>query len=358
MLIQIFFYVFMLFAVAALAVDLGLARLTQTQLQNAADTAALEALRQGRTEAVALAGQALQDGSKAGVDSIVTFTDSGVGALGASAKYDADDPGVFVPLEPNLANAKEGDMVSGCYTGDPNHAEQADYTRADFDGGCLTQRSALVRIRRTNNSLGLDQQAGVSSNRAPIPLLFGRGTTNLSQRTNGIPVRATAIADARPALRVGAPVAGLLPGVTSFALASDFWDSTAEPSNRVCMLATNALDPGILSSGVFPNAGHYVQPAQVVGVPVVPVSTGSLPVPGTEAYVPIMKTTGEVVGFGSVRLESPSCPGGQFDLVRESSRIATANATAVLTSPPPGLAAFLAANPAPAGALLVPVLVR
>src|ERR1700682_210272 len=46
MLIQILFYVLMLFGVAALAVDMGLMRLTQRQMQNVADAAAMEGLRQ------------------------------------------------------------------------------------------------------------------------------------------------------------------------------------------------------------------------------------------------------------------------------------------------------------------------
>ena len=45
MLIQLCFIILMLFGVAALTLDLGIARLTQVQMQNVADTAALEGLR-------------------------------------------------------------------------------------------------------------------------------------------------------------------------------------------------------------------------------------------------------------------------------------------------------------------------
>jgi len=45
MFLQSVFYILMLFAMAALTIDLGLLRLTQVQMQNAADTAALEGLR-------------------------------------------------------------------------------------------------------------------------------------------------------------------------------------------------------------------------------------------------------------------------------------------------------------------------
>src|SRR5882724_9611354 len=45
MLIQIAFYILMLFSIAALVIDLGLLRLTQSQMQNASDPGAIEGLR-------------------------------------------------------------------------------------------------------------------------------------------------------------------------------------------------------------------------------------------------------------------------------------------------------------------------
>src|ERR1051325_6334276 len=53
MLIQLCFIILMLFGVAALTIDVGIARLTQIQMQNAADTAALEGLRGRDTGATA-----------------------------------------------------------------------------------------------------------------------------------------------------------------------------------------------------------------------------------------------------------------------------------------------------------------
>ncbi len=55
MLVQIFFIIFMLLGMTALYVDMGIARLTQSQMQNAADAAALEGLKNGRDAAASLA---------------------------------------------------------------------------------------------------------------------------------------------------------------------------------------------------------------------------------------------------------------------------------------------------------------
>src|SRR5438270_13088361 len=56
MLIQMFFYVLMLMGIAALTIDMGYVRLTQSLMQNAADSAALEGLRQRDLQPVAYDG--------------------------------------------------------------------------------------------------------------------------------------------------------------------------------------------------------------------------------------------------------------------------------------------------------------
>src|SRR5262249_14596631 len=58
---QFVLIVFALFAVLSLVVDVGYARLTQVQMQNAADSAAIEGLRSGRPAASSLAREIFDD---------------------------------------------------------------------------------------------------------------------------------------------------------------------------------------------------------------------------------------------------------------------------------------------------------
>lgn len=143
---------------------------------------------------------------------------------------------------PAPINAPHGDIVSGRFTGhtrlgagqeyDPAHylnsdgnpmyLEGSDFSRVDFEpaapGQAPDDSSVVVRLRRTvAQGLGplnaLDQVAGVSSSGWTLPLTFGAGAPfqganpggEYSIRHHGLPLRATAIASARPALRVGLP---------------------------------------------------------------------------------------------------------------------------------------------------------
>jgi hypothetical protein len=194
MLIQIVFFIFMLISVAALIIDMGYVRLTQSQMQNAADMAALEGLRQRdanaampgtcsstpdpdenrrRAAANMIAWTFAEDYPCADAQTQPTLGDvaSGnanlflgagpvvatdtIGAdpldqeLGVNRRppgrdYDARASTVYKPnLRSNLSQAKEGDMVSGTYgvsgaiqecpvnPNDP-HWEDCRYNRADF----------------------------------------------------------------------------------------------------------------------------------------------------------------------------------------------------------------------------------
>jgi len=69
-------------------------------------------------------------------------------------------------------------------------------------------------------------EPSVGSSGPSLPLTFGKGTTihgddpnsDYSVRRDGLTVRATAIADARPALHLGVPQANLTPSLTPFVL--------------------------------------------------------------------------------------------------------------------------------------------
>lgn len=248
---------FGLMAIAALTIDVGLARLTQTQLQAAADTAALEALRRRdvypvgdprpRADAATLVAAMFDDdldpsngdALQLGAGPVVTLT-GGLTELNASQLLTVPASPVYDPaLETNApGNLPHGDFVSGTYDpGQPHDDEDATYARSDFtpapDAATIAP-AMLARLRRTDGRNALDADPGVSSSGPSLPFLFGRGTTIHGQdptdptvydpREHGLTVRATAIADLRPVVWAGHPVpTPSAPGLTRVALDSVAW---------------------------------------------------------------------------------------------------------------------------------------
>lgn len=288
---------FAMMGLAALVIDMGIARLTQQQMQSAVDSAALDGLRwrdqvadslliantgiqqqlmaagyssppstpyaandsswqtwlmgarslvQGNatvreqirrqlaSDAVALAFDDNLDPTDGdlfqyGAGPIVRLT-GGIGdpSLAGSQLMSlaaAPSARVYKPvrsdgtpgLELNSDDAAEGDMVQGTFginsAFETNNSgslsdEVGDYERRDFTPGSggATSDSYLVRMRRTNDFLGLDNVPGVSSSGPSLPFLFGRGSLmtkdsdpllnpqGYSPRRDGMSVRATAIA--------------------------------------------------------------------------------------------------------------------------------------------------------------------
>ena len=171
-------------------------------------------------------------------------------------------------LEVNSANLQNGDMVAGAYTINGTYSstltadEDGDYNRRDFTPSVSGTASAsassfLVRMRRTplwNVSGSLDDTSGVSSGGPTLPLLFGRGSLMARSGSNGqlsvasgITVRATAIADARPAKSVGplySTSSGTLtavPQLAPFAIKNDLWQQSSGT------LTVNLPNPEVLS---------------------------------------------------------------------------------------------------------------
>lgn len=301
---------FGLMGLAAVVLDVGLARLSQRQLQSAADAAALEGVRwrdertdeQRRQAALELARLSFE-----GTGTPRLELTGGVGDL--NALQTLAGAGLLDPtaaLQLNLDNAPHGDLVVGNYfdTGNQDYDpatprdENAAYQRRDFvpaqDGTAV-----LARLRRTNDFQGLDRVDGVSSSGPPLPLLFGRGSTiqaadpsaGYSPRHHGLSVRATAIADARPVLTVGRHDAALsLPGVTPFALSRATWNALGAGTVSV------TLD-GVENFFLAPPAG-----ALTVGTALTPAAEGE--VNEWTRYVPLHDTVAgqvRVVGFGHVR---------------------------------------------------------
>jgi len=255
-----------LFAAMALMIDLGLANLTQTQMQTASDATALEILRDrdhtglnatNSGEAfvrdrrrrqfntpfadapfVPALGTEAATGEQHGGGAWIDITPgpgglqagtrlvaSGVSAPGLQVNYNfSDEVGSEEPL-----NRRNGDVVSGTWVGDgvagiagnPRWMEHGNYERLDFTPSDPTDApfasAVLVRLRRTRtnfdpSALALDNELMVASSGRTIPLLFGRGTSiagssspteEFSIRHRGIAVRATTITDSSPAVRIG-----------------------------------------------------------------------------------------------------------------------------------------------------------
>jgi hypothetical protein len=255
-LVQVALFIFAMSAMLSLIIDIGYAHLTQGQMQGAADSAAIEGIRQrdaladpARRDAVNnIAGWTFDDnfdptdgdaGYQFGAGPIIDLTE-GATSLHGMQTSSVPEVHVYKPnLQSNLANAPEGDMVSGrfCYNADPLPSEDAAYelqdtvcgqqqrgagayTRNDFNPGGPNPNAFLVRLRRSNEYQDLEGQTDpdVGSSGPSLPLTFGKATTihgddpaaTYSVRRDGLTVRATAIAETRPALHLGAPQAGQL----------------------------------------------------------------------------------------------------------------------------------------------------
>ena len=368
MLTQSILLVFALMGIAALVVDMGYVRLSQVQMQSGVDTAALEGLRQrdalgnaGRRQAAGLmvtaaytdpAGERLVG---AGPD--LTLTGGVTEANGSQLLSVSADPVYRPQLADNVANVAHGDMVSGTFGAGATGTETGAYTRDDFAPGAGTG-AFLVRMRRTDGRNALDAPDGatVSTGRS-LPLLFGLATTlqrapgsDYSVRFDGITVRATAIADGRPARRVSSAIAA------PFSLDRDFW--TAMPDGVPVVLEVDGagvLRSGLLVAGLF-TAGTENRIGQGIAASGVAIGVAG------PLYAPVYANiagTARVIGFGYVNVAA----GGATTLLmtRTRSRMAGAGASIHVAegfAGVPDLALLLAANSTLDGALLAPALVR
>ncbi len=464
MLAQFAIVVFAIFAVLALVVDVGSVTLTRVQMQNAADSAAVEGLRgrdlgitpdvdddafqadcRRRTAARNNVSWTFDDDFALGADSLqlgagpnIEFTDAGIGVMNASQLIDTGAASVYKPvLERNQpANAVHGDMVSGTFTysSEPTPSEDGAYARTDFVpgapvtpgasglAGCpaddnftgvppsgsvwnpLDSTAFLVRLRRASDRDALARDPGVSSSGNAMQLLFARGTalqgtdpvSGYSLRRDGITVRATAIAQLRPVMRIG-PANDSLPerGAVAYAISRECWDGAWDDATAVVTVDSASTPPTIRVAGepscpsdaIRVEAGGW-SVGDVVPVPD-PVATQIPPCAFSgsclKGFVAIFESIGaddRVIGFGRSALVDPADPllkaavtiplGGSVParLIRRKSlsRVAGRNASAHLPegvsgSPAPSLTQaelrqVLTHNQSLQGRLMVPVLVR
>jgi hypothetical protein len=274
------------FALAALTIDMAVMRLTQRQMHTATDSAAVVglSLRDTPTDRRAAAqdqvsfvfdddfntaSDAFQFGAGPTYNrtSLLGFGLEG-GTINSTSVYDP-------VLQPNAANAAHGDMLSGDYVFGQRHDEGYNllnpYERDDFPSGFdefaspTPPNSFLVRVRRTRNASGLDNVAGVSSSGPSIPMVFGRGTaiarasgSSFDPRNDGFSFVSTSIADAQPTLALG-PVhtPGIIapsgiPGVGYFSLDAGYWSLLTEgvPSAAQILADGSIVGVGVTTGGV------------------------------------------------------------------------------------------------------------
>lgn len=359
---------FGLMAIAAITVDVGLARVTQSKMQAAVDLAALDALRrrddptivdatdpdhphEGRRLAAAL----LVDPDIYPPDPTLEL---GPGLTELNASRLMAQGAVYSPqLELNPDDEPWGDMVGGTYLPNRAHGE-VDYTRQDFQPGAdLTGAGTalLVRLRRTDARRDVDRDAvpGVSSRGPELPFLFGLGTmirgadptdpTVYSPRHHGLTVRATAIADLRPVTCAGRPVAGLAPGFAWLTLAQPYW---------VGLATTTPVDLAIDGDGAVTVVATGARVGSALPDPGGPLMVGAAPAMAAVfggqdtglAWVPVVEDGDftaalRVVGFGAMEVVAvargpdPSGLPATLTIRKDTHRAAHANASAVLGAP-------------------------
>lgn len=224
--------VFALMAAAAVTIDVGSAGLAQAQMQTAVDTAALEGQRwrqyaefeflsdeRRRLKASEMASLVFDDdldpsnGDAMGFGAGPVLDLSPAESVGQTLGIPAES--TYKPeLQPNWGDLPFGDMISGTFDITQPGAENGDYGRTDFVPSTnAIERwlgdGFLVRMRRSSVDYANDE-IDLKSSRGPgLPVLFGlgapiRGEGAFDPRTQGLTVRATAVAQARPALSVGA----------------------------------------------------------------------------------------------------------------------------------------------------------
>jgi|GEM_PF-6528983 len=319
---------------AALVIDLGIARLTQARLQAAADVAALEGLRlrddpnqpnpaDRRQRASEWALQSLGD---SGGGPVMEFGQAASSEeqqwadlrIGSYRPVRADgEIGLEYNLPPEGASEGDediaGDMVASRTGFEPDG--NGDYLRPNPNGAVpALADSFLVRVRRS----GGESLAGVSTDGPRPPGLFGFGTIPAEDRSGwswpkGVAARGIAVAKARMARTVGVP-SNTHRGFTPFYLTSAAEAGLTSPTSS---LAVTLQSAGELTTGPDEVRHVFLAPATETD-PWRPVSVGQqlspiaslaalwpwLPAVGSErdGYVSIVDGTLQVQGFRWLRV--------------------------------------------------------
>jgi len=250
---------FVMFAIAALVIDLGIMRLTQKQMKVSADGAALHGLRvrdsMTMDDRMVAADHVsivfdddfnlASDDYNFGAGPIINVTPPNFDPINTGVQTLDSSPGPYDPvLQANVNNEPHGDILTGNYLPNERHDEGYNlgnpYERDDFPSGfdeLTPNNSLLVRLRRSRDATGLDNIANVSSSAPGVPFLFGQAAMispdmpgGYDPKADGVSITTTSIADAQPTLSAGpahtSAITGgdALQGLTYFTLDLDYYN--------------------------------------------------------------------------------------------------------------------------------------
>lgn len=326
------FFAMMLFgmmALAALVIDIGFARLTQRQMQIAADSAAVEGLRGDEHLPYAERLDAARNFAQ------WHFDDD----LDSTGAYPADDDGAFDtgsgqfgagPLVQFSGGAGDPSLVaSQLMAVDPGNPV---YKPKLLDGTPSSTGSFQVALRRGTSDV---PSADLYANGPSVPYLFARGSLiNRQLIAAGITVRGTGRAQPGRALSIGLAndtVTPPLPGLVPLALELSYWNG----------LTIGMADPQTITSGEIGTTGRFFTIGSADTMPLTlgrTLPAASVPEDGNYAgYVPIYAnvaatSTQRVVGFGEVQVVVTGA-GTMASVTREPGRIGTENVSGVRCYP-------------------------
>lgn len=323
------FFAMMLFgimAMAALVIDIGFARLTQRQMQIAADSAAVEGLR----------GEGVLDYDRrwaAARDFVHWHFDDNLDSTGT---YPADDDGAFDtgsglfgagPLVEFSGGAADPSLVASQFMAvdpaNPVHKPVA------LDGTQSAAGSFHVALRRGTTDT---PTADLYANGPAVPYLFARGSLiNRQLINNGITVRGTGRAESRRALSIGIAdddPTPALPGLVPLTLELSYWNGlrTSLPDSQP--IAGGVI--GISAGRCFAIAAFDTMPLTIGRM----LPAASVPADGNyTGYVPIYaeitaSSTLRVVGFGKAEVVV-SDSGTLASIIRLPRQVGAENASAV-----------------------------
>lgn len=229
-LILVVMLLFVMFAIAGLLIDVGMARLTQARMQSVTDAAAIDggwqlSLGSNQTavrDAVAnRTDQLFETWSPKRLEFDGGYDLDGDGVLESSQNINTTTIGEVIrpSLERNLNNEATGDIVLGNYdeTAVPSTLPglPTGYDRGtSFIADTTDPDSVLVRLRRTN-----EQSIPGGTSEGNLPYLWSRGSLlGFGLKGQGIAIRSETIAKLYPATAVGTGVSELLPPVLSAAI--------------------------------------------------------------------------------------------------------------------------------------------
>lgn len=328
-------FLFGIFALAALVIDLGFVRLAQSQLRDAADSAALEGLRGAAADAN---------------DDLVAYDDRRAAAREMVEWHFDDDLGATSAAGSGVGAGPLIEFTGGA--GDLSLAAsqkmQIDLTErlhrpVPKDGSPsadrLTFRLELTRGVETTPA------ADVYSTGPAVPYLFARGSfINRQLIQQGVAIRGPAQAGATPAVSVGLPVETVSPPVTGLlplAFATDSWNSLSTGASSSISVDSDGNLAGGWSGRFYERTGVADAPT-VVGRTIPPALR---PADGVySGYVPVfaaisvdMMVADRVVAFGRVTatLATSASDGSiSVQVTRLPSVVAIENASAVLCFDP------------------------